>query len=85
METDELKIPIGMSSCLLGERVLWDGGHKGHSYITRTFGEYFDTKSFCPELAIGLCIARKPIRLSRSDKGGAAFKLMIAARNTLKS
>ena len=69
METDESKIPIGISSCLLGERVRYDGGHKGHFYITRTLGEYFDFKPFCPELAIGLGIPRKPIRLSRSDKG----------------
>ena len=68
MGTDESKIPIGISSCQLGERVRYDGGHKGHSYITRTLGEYFDFKPFCSELAIGLGIPRKPIRLSRSDK-----------------
>ncbi len=59
------KIPIGISSCLLGEKVRYDGGHKGHSYITRTLGEYFEFHPFCPELAIGLGIPRKPIRLSR--------------------
>ena len=58
MGTDESKIPIGISSCLLGERVRYDGGHKGHSYITRTLGEYFDLKPFCPELAIGLGLPR---------------------------
>ena len=69
METDESKIPIGISSCLLGERVRYDGGHKGHSYIMRTLGEYFEFKPFCPELAIGLGIPRKPIRLSRASGG----------------
>ncbi len=64
----EEKIPIGISSCLLGERVRYDGGHKGHSYITRTLGEYFQFKPFCPELAIGLGIPRRPIRLSRTGK-----------------
>jgi uncharacterized protein YbgA (DUF1722 family)/uncharacterized protein YbbK (DUF523 family) len=62
------KIPIGISSCLLGERVRYDGGHKGHSYITRTLGEYFEFRAFCPELAIGLGIPRKPIRLWRTRK-----------------
>jgi uncharacterized protein YbgA (DUF1722 family)/uncharacterized protein YbbK (DUF523 family) len=57
------KIPIGISSCLLGERVRYDGGHKGHSYIVGTLGEYFDFKPFCPEMAIGLGVPRKPIRL----------------------
>ncbi|MDA0687835.1 MAG: DUF523 and DUF1722 domain-containing protein [Proteobacteria bacterium] len=60
------KIPVGVSSCLLGERVRYDGGHKGHSYITRTLGEYFEFYPFCPELNIGLGIPRKPIRLARS-------------------
>jgi len=63
------KIPVGVSSCLLGERVRYDGGHKGHSYITRTLGEYFEFYPFCPELRIGLGIPRKPIRLARgADK-----------------
>lgn len=59
------KIPIGVSSCLLGEKVRYDGGHKNNSYVGRTLGEYFDLQPFCPELDIGLGIPRKPIRLSR--------------------
>ncbi len=59
------KIPVGVSSCLLGEKVRYDGGHKNNSYIGRTLGEYFDLQPYCPELAIGLGIPRKPIRLSR--------------------
>ncbi len=61
------KIPVGISSCLLGERVRFDGGHKGHSYISGTLGEYFEFKPFCPELAIGLGVPRKPIRLKRDS------------------
>lgn len=61
------KIPVGISSCLMGERVRFDGGHKGHSYISGTLGEYFEFKPFCPELAIGLGVPRKPIRLKRGD------------------
>lgn len=67
-EVSSGKIPVGVSSCLLGERVRYDGGHKGHSFITRTLGEYFEFQAFCPELAIGLGIPRKPIRLWRADK-----------------
>lgn len=59
------KIPIGVSSCLLGEKVRYDGGHKNNSYVGRTLGQYFDLQPFCPELDIGLGIPRKPIRLSR--------------------
>ncbi|MBT8145775.1 MAG: DUF523 and DUF1722 domain-containing protein [Gammaproteobacteria bacterium] len=60
-----MKIPVGISSCLLGENVRFDGGHKQHSYVQQTLGEYFEFKPFCPEVAIGLGIPRKPIRLIR--------------------
>lgn len=65
---DQELIPIGISSCLLGERVRYDGGHKGHSYITKTLGQYFDFRPFCPEVSIGLGIPRKPIRLWRNQE-----------------
>ena len=60
-----IKIPVGISSCLMGDKVRYDGGHKAHSYITRTLSEYFDFQPFCPELSIGLGVPRKPIRLVR--------------------
>lgn len=59
----EKKIPIGISSCLLGEEVRFDSGHKNNSYITGTLGNYFKFRSFCPEVSIGLGIPREPIRL----------------------
>lgn len=65
-----MKIPVGISSCLLGENVRFDGGHKQHSYVQQTLGEYFEFYPFCPEVAIGMGIPRKPIRLVRG-KGGA--------------
>ena len=67
MDAEHVKIPVGISSCLLGERVRYDGGHKKHSYIMHTLGAYFEFKAFCPELSIGLGVPRKTIRLIRSD------------------
>ncbi|VUD52842.1 hypothetical protein TDB9533_01714 [Thalassocella blandensis] len=67
------KIPIGISTCLLGERVRFDSGHKHNSYITKTLGQYFAFQAFCPEVAIGLGIPREPIRLvsdKHPDEGG---------------
>ena len=64
------RIPVGISSCLLGEQVRYDGGHKRHSYITQTLGQYFEFRPFCPELAIGLGVPRKPIRLWRDGEQG---------------
>ncbi|MGZ8191606.1 MAG: YbgA family protein [Methylococcaceae bacterium] len=61
------KIPVGISSCLLGENVRFDGGHKRDSYITGTLGEYFDFHPFCPEVAIGLGIPRPTIHLVKKD------------------
>ncbi len=56
-------IPVGISSCLLGEEVRFDGGHKNNSYIVQTLGEYLKFIPFCPEVDIGLGIPREPIRL----------------------
>ena len=54
---------IAISSCLLGEQVRFDGGHKRHSWIIGPLGKYFDYRPICPEVAIGLGIPRPPIRL----------------------
>lgn len=65
------RLLIGISSCLLGERVRFDSGHKNHSYITETLSDYFEFRPFCPEVAIGLGIPREPIRLVVKEPGGA--------------
>ena len=57
------KIPIGISSCLLGQNVRFDGGHKRDSYIVGTLGEYFEFYPFCPEVGIGLGTPRPTIQL----------------------
>ena len=60
-------IPVGISSCLIGERVRFDGGHKQNRYIMDTLGKYFSFHSFCPEMAIGLGVPRQTIRLVKED------------------
>ena len=65
VEEQSIKIPVGISSCLLGEKARYDGGHKNNSYVGKTLGQYFDLKAFCPKLYLGLGIPHKPIRLSR--------------------
>lgn len=59
------KIPIGISSCLLGHNVRYDGSHKRDAYITGTLSEYFDFRPFCPEVEIGLGTPRPTIHLVR--------------------
>lgn len=70
MDNKTGKILIGISSCLLGERVRFDGGHKNNSYISGTLSDYFEFRPFCPELAIGMGVPRETIRLVRDEKDG---------------
>jgi len=60
-------IPVGISSCLLGEEVRFDGSHKRDNYIIGTLGRFFRFVPFCPEVAIGLGVPRQTLRLVRID------------------
>jgi uncharacterized protein YbgA (DUF1722 family)/uncharacterized protein YbbK (DUF523 family) len=61
------KIEIGISSCLLGQEVRHDGGHKRNAWILNTLSSYFDFRPLCPELAIGMGVPRPTIRLIKQD------------------
>ncbi len=58
------KIRVGVSSCLLGERVRHDGQHKLDRYLRDTLGAYFDYIPVCPEVECGLPTPRESMRLS---------------------
>ena len=58
------RIPVGISSCLLGQPVRYDGGHRRNSLLLDELGKYFEYLPFCPEVAIGLGTPRSPIRLT---------------------
>lgn len=60
---EEPKIRVGISSCLLGMKVRFDGGHKHDNYLTQTLGRYFEWVPVCPEVEIGMSIPRENIRL----------------------
>ena len=57
------KIRLGVSSCLLGETVRYDGGHKRDPFLTDTLGPFVEWVAVCPEVEIGLGVPRPPIRL----------------------
>ncbi|MGY3885549.1 YbgA family protein [Aeromonas aquatica] len=59
------KIKVGISACLLGQEVRFDGGHKRSSFCERDLGAHFDYHPVCPEMAIGLGAPRAAIRLVR--------------------
>lgn len=56
-------ITVGVSSCLLGEHVRYDGGHTHDRYITDTLGNYFRFMPVCPEVGCGLPVPREAMRL----------------------
>ena len=56
-------IKIGVSSCLLGEKVRYDGGHKHDRYITDVLGRFFTFVSVCPEVGCGMTVPREAMRL----------------------
>ncbi len=57
------QIRIGVSSCLLGEEVRYDGQHKHDSYITGVLAQWFEFVPVCPEFELGLGVPREPMRL----------------------
>jgi len=63
------KIPVAISSCLLGQPVRFDGGHKYDRFINARLTDFLEFRPFCPEVAIGLGIPRAPIRLMKTAAG----------------
>ena len=59
----EQKIKIGVSACLLGEEVRYNGGHSHDRYITEILGQYFAFVGVCPEVEAGFGIPRETLRL----------------------
>ncbi|MBP7017734.1 MAG: DUF523 and DUF1722 domain-containing protein, partial [Smithella sp.] len=57
------QIRVGISSCLLGNNVRYDGGHKLDRFLTDTLGKYVDYVPVCPEVECGLSIPRPSMRL----------------------
>lgn len=59
----ETRIKIGVSRCLLGDRVRYDGGHKRDPFLTDTLSIYVDYTPVCPEVEAGFPIPREAFRL----------------------
>ena len=61
-------IRLGISSCLLGEKVRFDGGHKRDQFLTDTLGPFVEWVPVCPEMEIGLGVPRDTLRLVGSER-----------------
>ena len=65
---DPRPIRVGVSACLLGEAVRYDGGHKRNTFLADTLGRFVEWVPVCPEVECGLGTPREPIRLTRVNK-----------------
>ena len=59
----EVRIKLGISSCLMGKNVRYDGGHKLDRFLTDTLGQYVKYVPVCPEAECGLGVPRESMRL----------------------
>jgi uncharacterized protein YbbK (DUF523 family)/uncharacterized protein YbgA (DUF1722 family) len=76
-ETEQPPIRIGISTCLLGEKVRFDKGHKRDAFIVETLGRFFHWTPVCPEMEIGLGTPRESLRLV----GGSAAPRLMAPKS----
>jgi uncharacterized protein YbbK (DUF523 family)/uncharacterized protein YbgA (DUF1722 family) len=80
----ERPIRIGISSCLLGNPVRFDGGHKRDRFVTEVLGRFVEWVPVCPEVELGMGTPRPPLRLVR-DGGGARLVEIESGRDHTRS
>ncbi|MBU8870124.1 MAG: DUF523 and DUF1722 domain-containing protein [Gemmatimonadales bacterium] len=79
-ETTGKNIQIGVSACLLGQEVRYDGGHRRDNFITDTLGGFFELIPVCPESEIGMGTPRETITLA-GDPGAPGLIAPDSGRN----
>src|SRR5437867_8845523 len=67
--TGMTRVRIGISSCLLGDEVRFDGGHKRDAPLLEALGPYVEWVRVCPEVELGLGVPREPVRLVAGPRG----------------
>ncbi len=68
-EGDVETVKIGVSACLLGAEVRFDGQHKRSAFLTEQLAPFVTWVSVCPEVEVGMGIPREPVRLVRGPGG----------------
>ena len=66
---DSAPIRIGVSSCVIGEEVRWNGGHSRQRYLTDMLGPFVEYVPVCPEVEIGMGVPRPTVRLVAEGDG----------------
>jgi len=72
------RVRVGVSSCLLGQGVRYNGGYKRDAFLVDTLGRYVEWVPVCPEVELGMGVPREPMRLERRD--GQVAMLGITSR-----
>ncbi|MGR0280053.1 YbgA family protein [Marinomonas dokdonensis] len=72
------KIPVGISACLVGDPVRFNGGHSRSSFCDTQLSAYFDYQKFCPEMAAGFGSPRPTLRL----EGNPEQPRMVFSKNS---
>jgi uncharacterized protein YbgA (DUF1722 family)/uncharacterized protein YbbK (DUF523 family) len=66
-------IRIGVSACLIGQAVRFDGGHKRNEFIIETLGRFVELVPVCPEFELGLGVPRETLRLVRDHDANVSL------------
>ena len=79
MSRDQHPPRIGISRCLLGDEVRYDGGHKHDAFLVSTFGRFVEWVPVCPEVEVGMGTPREAIHLvaSRDGVSSAAHRVRL--------
>ncbi|RLR18425.1 DUF523 domain-containing protein, partial [Sodalis-like symbiont of Bactericera trigonica] len=68
------RIPVGLSACLMGGNVRFDGGHKRLAFAMDELAPFVAFTKVCPEMAIGLPAPRPALRLVQNPHGHIALR-----------
>jgi uncharacterized protein YbbK (DUF523 family) len=77
-----MKIKLGISSCLLGENVRYDGGHKLDHYLRDTLGQFVEWVPVCPEVECGLPVPREAMQLVRGASSRSMMTVLTSVDHT---
>lgn len=75
-------IRIGVSACILGDEVRYNGGHKLDRFIRDTLGNFVEFVKVCPEFELGLGVPRETLRLVRPGPGGSQLRMIAPGSGT---
>jgi uncharacterized protein YbgA (DUF1722 family)/uncharacterized protein YbbK (DUF523 family) len=83
MTSSSPAIRVGVSACLIGERVRFDGGHKRDAFLTDLLGRFVEWVPVCPELESGMGAPREALRLTlrRDGHDGHEGPRLVAAKS----